>query len=651
MLTPYIPRNLNIIRLTVVLIFLSTALVFSESLNSSFLNRDDYSLISQNSLIRNMSLENIYNMLIALDPMLHIWQPIPRLSYALDYLLYESAPWGYHLTNLLIHSANTCLVFGVFYTLVISSRKDLASKPILCLAGALTALTFGIHPLRVEPVFWVSSRDELFCAFFFLASLLSYILYGRDAANIKKYALLSIAWLLFLFALMSKAMAISLPIVFLLLDVFPFNRIRDFRTFASCIAEKIPFLILSGFSGVITLVTRSSSNTPQTILELNIFTSLGEGFKKLFFYQTTSEAETIGFAQRTILSVQNIWFYVEKTLYPNALLPIYPMPKNLSSSSGGFWFSLLFAFIITAICIRQFRRGSPLPAITWSYYLVTIFPVLGFVYSGYSAPTSDRYAYISTLSFYFLIGLSVLWIWKHKPGPLRKNPYKIGLVVASIILIYTLTLLTFQQARVWKDGETFWFHMLEKTPQRASILASLGHLYKIEGQASKAILFYQEALRINPELYKSRNNMALLYSSRNPIKAEQEYKTILEQMPGYYHAHNNLGVLYMDQGKTKLAEQNFLEALKIKPGYADSHNNLGLIYMKRKLLKKAEEEFLSALESRPRFVEAHNNLGMIYFDLGKRKAAESHFEEALKLSPYFEPAFRNLLKLHASGKI
>ncbi len=651
MLKPQKTQNSIVPHLIVVFIFLSTIFVFSGALKNSFLNWDDDFQTYENTANRNISSQSLFKMLIALHPVLRIWQPLPRLSYSLDYQLYGLAPWGYHLTNILIHAANACLVFGVFYLLVASSRPKLAAKPVLYFSGTLMALIFAIHPLRVEPVSWVSSRDELLCALFFLAALLTYILYGRSSATIRRYSLLSVAWLFFLFALMSKAMAISLPIVLLLLDAFPFNRIRNLRTFSSCIVEKIPFFVLSGFSGIITLTTRSSGNLPQSILELNIFTSLWEGFQALLFHQKALETQTIGFAQRAVLSVQNIWFYVEKTLWPKELLPYYSMPENLTLSSGTFWFSLAFTFIITAICIRQFKRGNPLWALIWGYYIVTIFPVLGFVYSGYRGPSSDRYTYISTLSFYFLIGLAVLWLWENKFSPLRTRLYKIGLFVSSFILVCTLTILTFQQIKIWKDGESFWFYLLEHQPRNTLVLTSLGNHYWEKGQTENAMLNYQKALHINPDLYTTRNDLGLLYSSLQPKKAEREFKAVLEQAPEYHPAYNNLGLLYMAQGKMELAEQSFLETLRIKPGYARGHNNLGLIYLKKKLLNKAEKEFFSALENQPDFADAHNNLGLIYMARGKKKEAENKFEEALALNPNFKAAFGNLLKLHEKYKM
>ncbi|MZH02314.1 MAG: tetratricopeptide repeat protein [Nitrospinae bacterium] len=638
-------RTTAIIQLTVVLIFFTTALVFSGVLNYSFLNWDDGVQIYENTSIRDVGFKNIYRMFIALDPELHIWQPIPRLTYSLDYQLFGLAPWGYHLTSLLIHGANTCLVFGIFFCLVSSSNAITVSKPVLCLAGSLTALTFGIHPLRVEPVSWISSRDELLCSFFFLSSILTYIVYLRDNEITKRYSLLAIAWLLFLFALMSKAMAISLPIVLLLLDACPFIRIRGFKSLISCVVEKIPFLILSVLSGVMTLVTRSSSNPPQTILELNIFSSLWDGFKTLLFYQSTSEKESIGLAERAILSIQNIWFYIQKTLWPEDLLPYYPAPENLTLSSGPFWFSLFITLTITAVCVKQIKRGNLLWITIWSYYLITILPVLGFVYSGYRGPNSDRYTYISTLSFYFLAGLAFLRFWKHKVISEGSNLYKTFILGSGIILISTLATLTYQQSKIWKDGESFWSYLLANHPKKAFALSSMGDHYRNSGQMQKAISSYLEALNIDPSLHETRNNLGLIYSKDSPESAEQEFKMVLEQVPEYYPAHNNLGVLYMGQKKTDLAIQSFTKALNIKPGYARSHNNLGLIFMEKKLLEKAEAEFISALENKPGFVEAHNNLGMIYMALGKLKKAENNFEKALTLNPDFEPAFKNLLIL------
>ncbi|MEE9258282.1 MAG: tetratricopeptide repeat protein, partial [Nitrospinaceae bacterium] len=581
-------------------------------------------------------------------------------------------PWGHHFTSVILHGFNTCIVFFLFIVFAEKIRPGFKSDPSLSLIGGAVALIFGLHPLRVESVAWVSARNDLICGLFFFTALLAYFFYAAKKSAGSRTVLYLTTLILFTLALLSKPMAVTLPVILLLMDGYPLERFKQHGRPLFLFLEKLPFFILSLVSGMITLMARAQGETAGSVGKLNFSGGLTHA----------GSTGSPGLAERFLNAVDSLSFYAEQTLWPVHLIPYYPLPENPTVFSEPFIASAVIVGGLTALCIWMWQRGQKFYLICWLYYLVTIAPVSGLIDSREQIAGADRYTYISTVSFYFLAGAGILWAWKKNSQPLNRNPFKAGALFSCLAVTLILGLLSAQQIKVWKNGETLWSHVARSFPGRLALAhTKLGDFFRSDGQFKKAEAEYRQALAINPKDSGSYNNLGLVYmDSGRAQEAETAFKNALRIDPKHAKSHNNLGLLYMESGRTQEAASAFQAALKIQPRFTGAHNNFGLLHQKNGNLEeaeaeyqlalkadprfaktlnnfgllymeqghtgKAEEAFTSALKNRPEFAEARNNLGLIHLQKGERGKAIEAFETALKLNPGFAPAYRNLMALH-----
>ncbi|MDP2690003.1 MAG: hypothetical protein Q8P48_07820, partial [Deltaproteobacteria bacterium] len=230
-------------------IALITFLAYLPSLQNGFVNWDDLDYVYENELIRSIDLNFIKTILTT--PLVYNWHPLTMFSYAVDYSLWGLDPLGYHLVNIVIHSIDTALVFLLALRLACiagEERGESEGTSTGRLAAALVAAAlFGLHPLHVESVSWISERKDGLCAFFFLSSALMYLKYAGATPGKGRYYACSL--LLFIPALMSKSMAVTLPAVLLILDFYPLRR----RLTPKLLYEKAPFFLLSLLVSALTI--------------------------------------------------------------------------------------------------------------------------------------------------------------------------------------------------------------------------------------------------------------------------------------------------------------------------------------------------------------------------------------------------------------
>ncbi|KMP11448.1 hypothetical protein UR09_03325 [Candidatus Nitromaritima sp. SCGC AAA799-A02] len=631
------------------LIFFLTFAVFSSCLENGFINWDDDIRVYENALIQSSEPSALWEVATRINPRLPIWQPLPELFYAVNYRLFGSSAWGHHFTSLTLHGANTCLVFFLFIALIGKIQPEIKCDSPLILTGAATALIFGLHPLRVESVAWISNLNEPLCGFFLFSALLTYLLYtSEESARTRSFYYLA-TLILFPLALLSKPMAVTLPVILLLLDVYPLKRFKGYKKTALVLLEKLPFFALSLLSGIITIMAREQGAAAGSVYKIDLFDGLTDAFKNLLLFEETANVDQkFSFAERIISAVGNLTFYMEKTLLPFQLTPYYPFPKNPSFLSLSFITSALAVAGITVLCAWGWKRGKKFWLIVWLYYLITILPVLGLLFSGRKAAAADRYTYISTLSFYLLAGAGALWTWRKSGQPLVKSPLKASLVAGSAALIILFCLLVPRQIQIWKDGGTLWSHITTRFPGKLPLAHNqLGNFFRDNGMTEKAKAEYKKALRIDPRYAKSHNNLGMIYLGAGRFEeAEKQFRTALEIHPQFPGVHNNFGLLYQQKGNPKEAENEYKLALQADPKFEKALNNLGLLYLKKGQTEEAEEALRSALKTHPRFAEAHNNLGLVYLKKGQREKAVAEFETALKLNPDLMPAYKNLIALH-----
>jgi hypothetical protein len=483
---------------------LITFFVYLGALQNSFVDWDDGYYIFENPNIRFVN-AHLFRWAF-LESYASNWHPLTWLSHALDYALWGLNAAGHHLTNNILHALNTLLVV-LLATRLLTSSHDLRLKTVdysrrvsqdssapadppaagdlrfVLIAAGTTGLLFGIHPVHVESVAWVSERKDLLCALFFLLSVLTFVSY-RSHKSSKTY-LLSLAC--FVLALLSKPMAVTLPIVLLILDWHPFGRIESVRAFRGAIVEKLPFISLSLFSSVITVLAQKTG-------------------------ESVVPADVIPFSVRLLVAGKNLIAYLGKMLLPLNLVPFYPYPSAVSISSLQYFLPVILIFSITVICTVLARRRK-LWLSVWSYYVATLLPVLGIIQVG-SQSMADRYTYLPSLGPFLATGVGVAWISKKiaSARERKKMVFAVAYGAAVLLVFISLSLLTVRQIGVWKNSLALWNYVVEKDPDVYVGYNERAVAYYRIRSFDKAIADIKKALELNPHLNRAYYNMACIFS-------------------------------------------------------------------------------------------------------------------------------------------
>ncbi len=566
-------------------IFFLTFLVYVPALKNDFI-WDDALYISDNILIRSLSFASINKMLVSFHA--GNWHPLTWLSLAVDYCFWGLNPFGYHLTNILLHGLNALLLFCVTMQLLTrgktineiasQSPKEPLNPTTSLLAAGATALLFGLHPIHVESVVWIAERKDLLCALFYLLTISCYLTYTSSPIERNRCFWFLVCVVLFILALMSKPMAVTLPLTLLLLDIYPLKRIvfHPLTTVKNLLPllEKVPFLMLSIASMIITILAQSAGGAVRSI-------------------------DRFPLDARLLNATRSLIFYLQKILLPLKLVPFYPFPITLHWLEVEYFLSGMFVVAITAVCLWMLRQGKQLPFIAWSYYLITLLPVLGIIQVGGQA-AADRYTYLPSLAIFVLMGVGLSWILDNG-GFLKGKILLGGVTLIMLSMVALLSLLTIRQIKVWRNSEIFWSYVTEAFPFPKSdplVHYNLGNAYATKGKLESAV---------------------------------SEYKKALTLKPLYAEAHNNLGGVYALQGTFNEAFAEINQALSIRPDYAKAHNNLGNIFLQQGALDKAIAHYKKTLAINQDDGTAHNNLAYAYYLTENYTMARFHCEKALKL--------------------
>ena len=460
------------IRLIGLFLIFSTLIVYIQVYDFDFVNFDDPYYVSHNHKIRKgITTDNIlwaFTAVVAGN-----WHPLTLLSHMLDCQLFGINAGIHHLTNLFIHMANTLLLFFVFKRMTGTIWQS----------GFLAAL-FGLHPLHVESVAWISERKDVLSTFFWMLTMWSYVKYTEHPCT-KRYLPI---FLFTLLGLMAKPMLVTLPFVLLLLDYWPLGRLQGTQFFPNArqlVLEKVPLFALVAGACIVTMLAQQASgavaNFTQRPFDLRLYTAL--------------------------LSYSG---YILKTLFPFHLAAYYPYSFTYS------WLHLagtcLFLIFISFFAIKKIK-SSPYIAVGWFWYLGTLVPVIGLVQVG-SQPMADRYTYVP------LIGIFIILAWGipeliNKTGISKWRYYKTGLCITGTTLFVILMVATWTQTRYWKNSITLWEHTIEITNNNFVAHHNLAIALAHKGFFNEAFTHYQTALRLRPENMDVYYNIACLYAIQN----------------------------------------------------------------------------------------------------------------------------------------
>ena len=566
-----------------------TFAAFEAVLNNKFINYDDDEYITENQHIQKGFTADAVKWAFTTGKCAN-WHPLTWLSHILDCKLFGLNPWGHHLVSLLLHIANTVLLFMLLRAMTAALWKS-----------AFVAAIFAVHPLHVESVAWASERKDVLSGLFWILTMGAYLRYVRRPTAARYLLTL----LLFALGLMTKPMLVTLPFVLLLLDYWPLDRLNS-RT---AVLEKVPFFVLSAVSSIVTfLVQRSAGAVPGV--------------------------ERLGLRWRIADAVISYAKYIREIFWPSGLSVHYPY----DFASLGTWKVVaagLFLLAVTILIIRQAGKRRYLP-VGWLWYLGTLVPVIGLVQAGGQA-MADRYTYIPLTGLFIIAAWGIEELSYSLPG--RKAV--MGILAAGIIS--ALIIYTSSQVHYWHDSIAVFEHAVKVTKNNSKGYYKLGVAYGQAGRYNEAIDAYKKAAQIQPDYADAHYNLGVAYGKLGrDAEATEAYKETVKIKPDYAEAYNNLGVTYSKNSRFAEAIDAYKKAVQIKPDYAEAHDNLGAVYSKIGHFAEAIEEFKEAVKIRPDYAKAYDNLGVAYGRLGRNAEAIESLKEAVKIRPDYDKAQFNL---------
>lgn len=508
------------------------------------------------------------------------WHPITWLSHMLDCQIYGLSPYGHHLTNLILHLANTILLF-----LVLNRATGGLWR------SAFVAALFGLHPLHVESVAWVAERKDVLSTFFWMLTMWFYVRYVASP-RLASYVLVVFFMAL---GLMAKPMLVTLPFVLLLMDFWPLRRLAvvpEDNTFDSkngesktknknkaqilrLFVEKVPLLVLAAVSSVITIAAQQS----------------GKAFAPL---------HALSLKIRVTNALVSYVKYIAKMLWPQDLACLYTYPYNglpVWQVAG----AAVLLLSVSGLAIRAARRFPYVPA-GWFWYLGTLIPVIGLVQVG-SQSMADRYTYVP------LIGLFIVISWGVAEFVQSWRYGKAVLAVAAGIALSGLAILTWLQVGCWRNSTTLFQHTLRVSPDSAIVQNNLGFALAQQGRLKVAVSHYREALRIEPYYLKARFNLGFALGKLGRLdEAIDHFTRLLHVKPEFAEAHYNIAVALSQENRLEEAIEHLRDAIRVEPDYAEAHNELGVLLARGGKMQEAIVHFSKALEVKPDLQQAQKNL-------------------------------------------
>ncbi len=509
----------------IIFISLSAALIvfvlYFPSLKNDFVNWDDNSFVYENEHIRVIDL----NFLKWIFQFHHgNWCPLTWVSHAFDYFLWNMNPLGHHLTSIIFHVLNTFL-FTILIIKFLKIRKPAnLMMPLernrkfltISLVIAITAgLFFGISPLRVESVVWISERRDVLFLFCALLSIIFYLKYYEFAIIVqhkgqKKHIIFYLLSLTcFLAGLMSKSMIMSLPIVLLLIDMYPLERFISGKCkhrWTFILLEKVPFLILSIVLSVVTFVSQSSVGAVYSLVHMPILVRILIGFKAYAFY-------------------------LIKSVLPKDLAPLYLIKETtLNALSYQYLMPIILFIIITIFCSVIFKRIR-LFLIIWSFYLLTLLPVIGFIQVG-NQFAADRYTYFPGLGLAFLFGIGVGIVYK-KVISLNKTKNVMLFALATMVICFFGMHVFFLQKQiiVWRNSINLWNQEIKLYPGIVAIpYKNRGAALFEVGKVEDAIRDFTAAVELNPGDHTNYINIALAFLEIGDLQSAMRNFTIAARL-------------------------------------------------------------------------------------------------------------------------
>lgn len=567
-------------RVLLAVVLVVTAAVFMPALRCGFVNWDDPPYVTENMRIRALSVENLGA--IVSEPVSGNYNPLPILTYAVEYRLVGLAPWLYHLDNILLHLACVALVFALVRRLGLTPE-----------AAAVAALFWGVHPMRVESVVWVTERKDVLFAVFFLLALLVYArALARGRPTWRTWALILP---LFSLSLLSKIQAVTLPLCLLLLDLWFRRQDRPVRW----VVEKIPLFLLSfvvGYMGLSVQVRIGALGAALSDLNL---------------------------VERIVLGAWSLVAQLGKQLLPVGLSPYHPYPTELSPSH------YLGAVILVGLAVLVAKGGKWRRDLAFglAFFSVNLLFVLQVVSAG-DAFLAERFTYVGSVGVAFLVGRGFEEMSRRRF--LRNLATPVALVGLSVLAFATVG-----RIGIWENSEALWSSVIERYPDSAAVAWTNRGGYRLdEGRLDEAEKDSQRAVDLVPGTSDAWNNLGRIRFERGDLEgAIPFYEKALELRPAFPVALCNRAAVAARQGDLPLALDLLDRALALDPLSTDARRDRVIVLKELGRRDEVLEEIQAFLKLVPDNALMHNELGVTLLDQGNPGEALISFQRALQLEP------------------
>jgi hypothetical protein len=478
-----------------VVIIILTIIVFSPTFENGFTNWDDHLQVTENPQIKELSIQNIKTIFSSFY--VGMYQPLTTLSFTLEYSFFGLNATGFHTVSLFFHLLNILLVFWLIKLLTI--RKDIA---------ILTTALFAVHPMFVEVIAWVSARSTLMYASFYLAAIISYLYYLKEL----KINYFFIALVLFLLSLLTKAMAITLPILLILFDFYYGRKILSKKV----IIEKISFLILSLLFGLIAIKGRQIANH-----------------------------FTVGFTflDKILIMIYQIYWYILKFFIPTELSAFYPNPKKVNGFLPVIYYLSPFFIILFGVVSFRCKKYWKKILFCFFFFLIPISIVLKIVQVG-NQVTTDRYTYISFVGILLLLSFIYQIVTDKRP---KTKPY---LIILICVIFTSFSFLSYQQTKIWHSSVSLWTNVIDKNKNIALAHLNIGAAL-VDKNNLNAEKHFLKSMELDSTFAIPYNNLGYIYLKKNPKKAEEYLFKAMKINSSYLYIYTNLASLYMKTDKEK----------------------------------------------------------------------------------------------------
>ncbi len=587
--------------------------------HNDFVSFDDYMYVTENQQVRaGLTLQGLTWAFTSYD--VAYWHPLTWLSHMLDCELYGLKPRMHHLTNLMLHIANTLLLFLVLRKMTHSAWPS-----------AFVAAIFAVHPLNVESVAWVAERKNVLSTLFWLLTMWAYASYA--ARRRTRWYLLAL--LFYTLGLLSKPMLVTLPFVMLLLDYWPLGRFQsEHKRDNGAGAATIPVLSRQGASLLVRLVREK---IPFFVLSpVAVF---------IFCWAVKQPGivmprESVPIKLRIANALVSYVSYGAKMIWPCKLAVYYPYPTAVSLSSV--LMALVLLSLISVLVLRA-AKAKPYLAVGWFWYLGTLVPVIGLYQAGLWPAMADRWAYVP------LIGLFVMIAWAVGDLATEWRYRKLVTAVAVIVVLSAAGICTRIQVTHWRNNLALFGHALRVTENNAAMHSNYGWALFREGRSDEAVSHLTRSLQINPHVFVARKNLCkVLLAQGNLAQAKACFRALLPVAGGSPAAYYDLGMDFAENKQYPEAIECFTKLLTIDPQNLAARSKLGIMFLASGKPADAITQFNEVLRSVPDTPDVHISLGLAYSMLRNWERVAAHWAEAVRLKPDAVDILNNLAWLLAT---